>query len=687
MKKIFFGILLISCITLHAQIDRSKQPVPGPAPEINLGEPETFELGNGLKVLVVENHKLPRVSFSLRLDNPPVVEGDKAGVGQLMGTLLGKGSTNISKDDFNDEVDYLGAFISFSSGGASASGLSKYTDRLIELMADAAINPNFTEEEFIKERNIVLDNLKSGEKSVTNTARRVENVLAYGKDHPNGEFVSKETVSNIVLQDVKDYYRNYFVPGKAYLVVIGDVDFKEVKKKIKKEFDSWTKAVPPSLAYSQPTNPQYTQINFVDTPNAVQSEISVQSLVKLRAKDPDYFPALIANQILGGGAEGRLFLNLREDKGYTYGAYSSIGSSKYGSSRFRASASVRNAVTDSAVVAFLDEINKITTEPVTNEELKNTKAKYVGSFVLALERPQTIANYALNIKIQDLPEDFYQTYLEKIDAVTQDQVLAAAKKYFNADNTKIVVTGKGSEVLENLNKVSFNGKKIPVKYFDKYGEATEKPDYKKPLPEGLTTASIFDKYFEAIGGKEAAKEVQTLFMIAQANAGGASLDIELKRTAQAQSSDVIKFGGNVVQKRAFNKESGYNMAQGQKLDFSNEEIENSKIDALPFPELAITNASIERVENIDGKEAYVVKLREGKWAFYDAKSGLKLREVTTQKAPNGQEITSTLNMEDYKEVKGIKYPFKLIQSLGPQSFELIISEIKVNEGISEEDFN
>ncbi|MCB0374730.1 MAG: insulinase family protein, partial [Sinomicrobium sp.] len=172
MKKILYIILFTSTFFAQAQIDRSKQPQPGPAPEIHLGKPQTFTLSNGLKVLVVENHKLPRVSFNLTIDNPPVLEEQKAGISSLVGSLLGKGSKKISKDDFYEEVDYLGAFINFSSQGGFASGLSKYSGRIIELMADAALHPNFTQEEFDKEKQILLDNLKSQEKSVTTAARR-----------------------------------------------------------------------------------------------------------------------------------------------------------------------------------------------------------------------------------------------------------------------------------------------------------------------------------------------------------------------------------------------------------------------------------------------------------------------------------------------------------------------------------
>ena len=180
-----------------------------------------------------------------------------------------------------------------------------------------------------------------------------------------------------------------------------------------------------------------TEMDFINFPNAVQSEVQLTNTIQLKKGDADYFPALIANKILGGGGEARLFLNLREDKGYTYGAYSSTGDDKY-VARFVATASVRNAVTDSAVVAFLDELQRIRDTKVSEEELANAKAKYTGDFVLALEKPATIAQYALNIETDKLPENFYQTYLKKINAVTAEDIQRVAKKYFLIDNTRIV---------------------------------------------------------------------------------------------------------------------------------------------------------------------------------------------------------------------------------------------------------
>ncbi|MEM1339719.1 MAG: pitrilysin family protein [Bacteroidota bacterium] len=689
MRKTVLTIL--SCFTLLfaiGQIDRSKQPEPGPAPKINLGDPNTFEMNNGLKVMVVENNKLPRVRIQLRLDNPPVLEGENAGVSSLMASMLGNGSTNIPKDDFNEEVDFLGATISFGSGNAFASCLSKYFPRILELMADAAINPNFTEEEFEKEKSKLITNLKAQEKDVSAISTRVQLALGYGKNNPNGEFTTEETVNNVALTDVQQFYRKNFVPANAYLIIVGDVEFDSVKELVTAAFTPWTRAVPPSFEYSTPQDAQYTQINFVDAPNAVQSEVSVQNLIELTMKDDDYLSALIANQILGGGGEGRLFLNLREDKGYTYGSYSGIRDNKYGPTRFNAFAEVRNEVADSAVVEILKEIDRMRNEPVSEKELATTKAKYSGRFVMALERPETVANYAYNIETENLPKDFYKTYLERIDAISIDQVQQAAQKYFSIDNARVVVVGKGSEVLENLEKVTFNNKAVPVLFYDKYASKTEKPNYDVAVPEGTTAATVLEKYIEAIGGKEKLESVASYAIIAEAEMRGMKLELEMKKTSKDQFMQDVKVMGNSMSKQVLDGDKGYMMMQGQRKDLSEEEITKIKEESAPFPELNYLTAGGVRLEGITpvgDKKAYALKITESKTAFYDVETGLKIQEINVQEM-QGQQVQQTMQLQNYQEVSGVKFPFKLIQTMGPQNFEFIVKEIKVNEGVTPADF-
>ena len=610
MKKIIIVLSgLFLTLTMQAQ-DRT-QPKPGPSPVINIKKPQSFTLPNGLQVMIVENHKLPKVSFSLNIDNSPYAEGTKKGVANLTSSLIGNGSMKVSKDAFNEEIDFLGADLSFYAAGASGSSLSKYSGRILELMADGALNPNFTQEEFDKEKDKLLENLKTQEKSVAAVAGRVQNVLAFGKDHPYGEFLSEETIKNVTLSDVENNYNTNFVPENAYLVIIGDIKFKETKKAVEKLFGSWAKASAPSMKYTDPVNVQYSQINFVDMPNAVQSEISLQNTVNLKMTDPDYFATIVANQILGGDFNSYLNMNLREAHGWTYGARSSIGGSKY-ISTFRASTQVRNAVTDSAVVEFFKELKKIRTEKVTDEMLSNVKAGYVGKFVMQIEKPQTVAGYALRIKTQGLPEDFYENYIKNINAVTADDVLAVAKKYFLEDNIRVVIVGKGSEVLPGLEKL-----KIPMFYFDKFGAPTSKPVMKKAAPAGVTVKTVLDNYIKAVGGEKAVKGVKSISTVASGEIQGTPLEMNTKVTSSNKLASEMKAMGMSFMKQVVNEKGAYVTQQGQRKDLDGEKLAEAKQSAMPFPELTMalkTSVALDGIESFNGADAYVIK--DGKTTHY-----------------------------------------------------------------------
>lgn len=691
MKTKIFALLTLFLLSIGAtgQIDRSKQPKPGPAPKISLEVPGEFQLKNGLTVLVVENRKLPRVSYTLTLDNPPIIEGDKAGVASLLGAMLGNGTTSIPKDDFNEEVDFLGASINFGSQTGSARALSKYADRIMQLMADAAINPLLTEEEFQKEKDKLLEGLKTQEKSVDAVAGRVGGALSYGVKHPYGEFITEETVNNVTLDNVRAFYQTNFTPNNAYLVVVGDTDLKTVKKQVKEYFSGWQKSIDISNPLPSPNaNVQYTQINFVDMPNAVQSNISLTNNVELKMGDKDYHAVLIANKILGGGFNSYLNMNLREAHGYTYGARSSVGTDKY-ASRFRAGAAVRNAVTDSAVVETLKEINKIKNELVDADKLANAKAKYVGDFVLALERPATIARYALNIKTEDLPDDFYTTYLEKINAVTAEDVKRVANTYFKSQNARIIVVGKGSDVIGNLEKTG-----IPIMYFDKYAVPTEKPEFSKPIPDGVTAQTVLDNYLKAVGGADNAKSVNSYLVSADVTIEGVPLPLTAEMKVMApnkESMDMAAEGMGVIMKQRFNGESGYAEQQGMKREMTEKEIAAKKSENSIFPELYYdaSKVSLESITTIDGKDVYKVKVDNGEnpaFRFYDVETGLLNRVETTVEA-QGQSMTSVVSYSNYSLVGNVQYPYNMAIKAGPQTILMNIKNVKVNEGVTAEDFN
>lgn len=680
--------MLIS-FSISAQLDRSIQPVGGPTPKIKLDKPKEFKLKNGIKVLVVENHKLPRVSYSLRIDGTPILEGEKAGVLSILGEMLGNGTTSIEKDVFNEEIDYLGANVSIGFRSSFASSLTKHNDRILELMADAIINPLLTVEEFDKTKEQLIESLKADEKSIDAIGSRVGNALSYGKDHVYGEFITEETLNKISYEDVIDFHKKYTYPNSAYIVVIGDVNYKEVKKSITEKFSVWKKAkkVENDVPVLTP-NVGLTEVNFIDLPSATQSSIGVTNNVELKMNDEDYFTALITNNILGGGGEGYLFKNLREDKGYTYGAYSSLGSSRYGVARFSAGAKVRNMVTDSAVTEIVNEIVRIRTELVDAELLKNAKAKYVGNFIMRLERPQTIANYALNIKLNDLPEDFYETYLEKINAVTAEDVKRVANKYFKIANTRIIVVGKGSDVVENLEKVGF-----PINYFDKYANAVAKPVFNKAIPEGMTALDVVDNYIKAIGGKDMLLNVNTLVSNMDVTLPGApfkpmaiskqmmpnKISFEMKANMGGQTMSLMK--------RNFSGEKGYMEQQGQKMQMSEEEIIEAKNVEGIFDELYYNEDQTEllSINSIDGEDVYkvkVVKNEKTSYRYYAVESGYLM---SIEEEDENKNISST-KYGDYRSVNGIMMPYFMQVNAGGQNLEFNTTEVLVNSELKDSDF-
>jgi zinc protease len=685
MKKyLYIAASLFLSITMQAQ----ERPMPkqGPAPSINIKKPVTFILENGLKVLVVENNKLPRVSYNLTLDNAPFAEGSKKGVTDLVSSMIGNATETISKDKFNEEIDFLGANINFYESGASANGLSRYSSRILELLADGALNPLFTQADFDAERAKLIEGLKSDEKSASAIAARVQNVLTYGKEHYNGEFTSEETLKNVTLQDVINHYNTYFVPANAYLVIIGDVKTKDVKKKVEQLFgaDVWKKATAPNLTYNDPKDLQYSQINFVDVPNAVQSEIALINLSKLKMNDKDYFAALLANQILGGGGEGRLFLNLREKHGWTYGSYSNLGASKY-VSKFSSTASVRNTVTDSAVVEIFNELKKIRTDLVSAEDLKNAKAKYIGNFVMQIEKPATIARYALNIKTLGLPEDFYENYVRNINAVTPEDIRNAANKYFLANNTRVVIVGKAADVLPGLEAMSAK-EKMPIFYFDKYGNKVDKPVVKKEIPAGVTAQSVVKNHIDAIGGEKALKAVKTILVSSKGTIQGQTLDMVSKISSKGMSSTDVTMKGMSMMKQIIGDKSGYQSQQGQKKNIEGAELVKEKKEAIPFIELnLLTDKSIvlTGIETINGQDAYVIQANASRY-FYDVKTGLKIA-VENEDGEGAQKRKVMTSFADYVDVKGVKVPYKTTLDVG-MPLELITQDVKINEGVTDKDF-
>ena len=692
MKRIFIT-LTAACLlqTVYAQVDRTRQPAPGPAPVISIKDPVIYKLPNGITLLVVEDHKLPQVSASFYVDAGPVTEGKKAGMYSLMGQMLNEGTTILTKAQFDEAVDKLGADVSLSATGGNVNSLTRYFPQAFALMSQAVQKPAFSSESFEKLRSQTLTGIESNERNVKAVSAQAVKALSFGKKSPMGEFATEETVKGLTLADIKAAYAKYITPSRSYLTIIGDIKPAVAKQLADKAFLAW-KGAPLALpVLPVVANPVKTEINVVDMPNAVQSEITVTNLINLKLSDPDFFAAKLANVILGGGSDAYLYKSLREKRAFTYGAYSSVGSGRFQTS-FSANAAVRTAKTDSAIAEFISQINKIRTEPVSAEDLKNAKAIYNGSFALGMEDPSATASYARNILINNLPKDYYRTYLQKMNAVTAADVQRVAKKYFSTGTARVVVVGNASQIMDGIKKLPY-----PVKVYDRNADPVV-AGAAAAVPAGIKASTIFADYITASGGAAELKKIKTINVASSMQMQGMTLNVQQKYLAPNWELLTLSMGGNVVVKNVFNGTAGYQTQMGNKTDMTADEIKNKNAITNLFEQLDYLSnpafkSEVKGVEKINGANAYKVAITTptGKTLteYYDVTSKLLVRKEQSETKGAVTTMTTT-DLGDYKKVGSILFPYTqtlTISANGQQQvLDMKVSDVKFNEGVTAEDF-
>jgi predicted Zn-dependent peptidase len=688
MKKFTLSILTIAfAFTANAQtLDRSIRPKAGPAPEIKLGKTESFTLPNGLKVFVVENHKLPTIAASIQLDIRPALEGDMTGYRDMMSDLLTSGTKSRSKDQLNQEIDFIGANIDASDDGISAQGLKKYQNKILELMADIAMNADFKQTELDKIKTRTLSGLEAEENDPDAMLNKVSAVINFGKQHPYGEVATKETVQKVTLDRAKQYYSTYFRPNVAYMAIVGDITLAEAKPLVEKYFGTWKKAPVPVAQYSNPMAPANRRVIFVPRTAAVQSVINVTYPIDLKPGDADAIKARVANSVLGGGSNGRLFLNLREKHGWTYGSYSSISPDILKGS-FTAYAKGRNVVTDSSVGQIIAEMNRIQNEKVGKEELQNHITNLTGAFAIGLESPSTVAQYAINTERYHLPKDYYANYLKNLAAITAEDVQTVAKKYVNPERANIVVVGSKDDVPETLKKYSSNGK---IEYYDTYGRLIE-PAKTTMAPANMTGNDVIKKYIDAIGGAETINAIKDIKTVSSGSIQGIQLTITEIKKAPGKMKFTMEGRGMVFQKKVLNGDKGYQEVQGQKADLTGEDLEEAKedadIQADLHPEKYGVTYTLKGIEKVDGNDAYVVEeagKKDKTTLYYDVQTGYLVKEVTSS-----EQGAATQEYSNYKEVpgsNGYKIPFTIKNSAGPQTITVNVDSAEVNKGIADTEF-
>jgi predicted Zn-dependent peptidase len=681
MKKFAIGVLVTLLTTgiAFSQVDRSKLPSSGPAPEIKITEAETFTLANGLKVFVVKNTKLPRVSFTLVLERDPILEGDKAGLSGFVGEMMMGGTKNRTKDQLDQEIDFIGASLNASATSVSASSLKKHQGKVLDLMADVLFNPVFPQPELDKLKKQSLTGLATTKDDPNAISSRLSRAVLYGKNHPYGESQTEQTTKNITVEDVKGYYQTYFKPNIAYLAIVGDMDKAEAQKVVNQYFGAWKKGEVPRFTYTKPVRAAKQAVALVDRSSSVQSVINVTQPVDMKIGDQDYISSRLLNQILGGGSASRLFMNLREDKGYTYGAYSSIGADKL-TATISASASVRTEVTDSSVYELVYEINNLVKNGVTQVELDKAKAELAGSFGRSLEQPGTVANFALNTARYNLPKDYYATYLQKLNAFTVADINATAKRLIEPDKFIITTVGNGAEIKAKLAQFG------EVVEYDNMGE----PAKQLVADADMTAETVLENYLTAIGGADKVAAIKTTKISMDANVMGTPLTIAFVYDSQnGRYGQKLSIAGNVMQKTTLADGKGSMAVQGNVIEMNAAQLAEAQLNSYLFPEAVYKangyTVTLDGLKDVEGKPAYKVIITAASGAklinYYAQDSGLK---VKYENPASGDTFYS-----DYQAKEGVLMPmaWTIKSPQIPVPLEAKVTSLEVNVPVTEADIN
>lgn len=690
MKKTLYilSLLLVCVFAVNAQkLDRSIQPKAAAAKGIDIKDAQIFTLSNGLKVFVVEDKRAPVVYYSLRLDIKPALEGEKAGLGGLFSSVMGTATQNRNKEQLNKDIDLIGARISANSRGGFASGLKKYDAKLLEIMSDMLFNPKFIQEEL----DLQKDKTKSGLSMIADDAStingRVSSVLLYGKGYPDGEIETVKSVESVTLADLDNYYKTYFAPNVSRLVIVGDITLKEAKANAEKYFGKWVKKDVPVAKYELPQLPASNKVAMVNKDGAPQSAINITYPLDYKPGAADAAAVSLLSYTYGGGSASRLFKNLRETHSYTYGVYSSINSDELvGSFELtsgRGAGSVKAAATDSALYQIFYEMGQMIDKPIGEKELKDAKAALAGSFGRSVSEPSVIANYAVNIDKYNLPKDYYKNYLKRLEAVTTADIQAAAKKYLKPNNALIVVVGDKSHA-EGLKQFTSDG---VVSFYDFDGNQVEAP---KAKSADISAEDVIAKYVEAVGGKAAIDKVESYKTEGVMSMMGQNVNILVVFKKPSNVATYITMGDMVIQKIIYDgktlKMSGM---QGEKELTEGAEVDEMKNNAgFCNEQNYIANGyhlSVEGVEPVNGKDAYVLKVNKGKVSmteYYDVESGLKVKTVATVEGPQG-EIQQVTEISDYKEVDGVKVPFLMKQNMMNMATTTTLTSVEINKPIDE----
>lgn len=439
--------------TTQTEDFRKQAPAPLTSKPLNIPKPYETVLPNGLRVVILEEKRLPLVSYRLAFrtgsaHNP----ADMPGLMSMVSGLLNEGTETRTSKQIAEEIARMGATLSAGSSSdyttVAASALSMYGNQILDLMADVTLHPSFPQNEIdIAKQNTKQGLIQQRAQPSFLAGERLARTL-FGAHPYSVVTATPESIDAITRERLQSFHRQMFIPNNAVLFIVGNVERASVLKRVNELFGKWAKGQPAAENFPQPPARTERAIYLVDRPGSAQSTIVIANLAITRSS-PDYFPMLLLHTMLGGSFSPRVDQNLRENKGYTYGASTVLDTRRAGGT-FRATAEVRTAVTGASLKEFFFELDRIRTEAIPEQELKDNKAFLTGLLPIRIETQEGLTDQLVQIKMLDLPDDYLQTYRDRVNAVTAADVQRVAQRYVTTDKVAIIIVGDAAAIMDQI---------------------------------------------------------------------------------------------------------------------------------------------------------------------------------------------------------------------------------------------
>jgi zinc protease len=470
---------------MNAQSELLKQP-PAPLPSHPIVLPSVVvnTLPNGLTVIVVEDRRLPLVSYRLALRTGNAHDpAELPGLMDMLTGLLTEGTESRTSREIADEVARLGATLQAGANSdyttVAASSLATFSGNILELLADVALRPVFPESEVELTRQNTKESLKQQRAQPSFLAAEMVAQVMFGEHPYHVTAPTPESVDSITRERLVEFHRNAFVANNAVLIIAGDVEQDSILQEVERLFGKWQPGVVPGDNFSAPPVRKSRSAYVVDRPGSAQANIVIAN-ASIKRISPDYFPMLLMHTVLGANASSRLFMNLREEKGYTYGAYTVLDSRRTAGT-FRAAAEVRTPVTGDSLKEFFYELDRIRNEPVSEKEISDAKSYLTGVFPIRLETQEGLIDQLVQIKMFGLPDDYLEIYRNEIQAVTVERIQEVARKYVRPDEAAVVIVGDVALLADQIKP--YVGE---VEFYNTAGKKTDKRAAAALTPEQMS---------------------------------------------------------------------------------------------------------------------------------------------------------------------------------------------------------